>query len=164
MNFIAQLKLTLPLLALATGLAHGQPNRDLSDFNLQNGVGHHGYDPVAVFPEGGGQAQMGNEQIKVEHLGVIYFFASEQNAQIFLANPSKYESSYGGYCAYAMANGCKVDIDPTIFTIKGDRIHYFVSNRAKRNFDAEADLLEARADVNFEKMHGLNLKLGECLP
>jgi len=168
MKHVISLKKILPLLFLAAnafaGIAYAESVRNPSEYNIQNGVGLKGYDPVAVFPEGGGQAQVGQEQFKFEYLGVLYYFSSAQNLETFAQNPEKFEPSYGGWCAYAMAQGCKIDIDPAIFTIKGSRIHYFVSNRAKRNFDAAPDRQEAQADLNFEKMQGLNLKLGECLP
>lgn len=154
---------------LAIGLAgffsqvHAE-ERNLKDYNLNDGVSLHGFDPVAVFPEGGSSALMGSTELVVNQKGVIYQFANEGNKQTFEANPEAYEPSFGGYCAYAMASGCKIDIQPDIFTIKGDRIHYFVSQRAKRNFDANADQLEAQADVNYERMKTLDIKLGECLP
>ena len=106
----------------------------------------------------------GQAQLKFEYLGVTYYFSSPENLDAFMQNPAKYEPTYGGWCAYAMAQGCKIDIDPAIFTLKGNRAHYFVSNRAKKNFDSDSVRLESAADVNFQKMQGLNLKLGECLP
>lgn len=162
-------QLKLILAAALTGMAlqaaaqTQTPIRDVNEFNLMNGIGLHGYDPVAVFPEGGGQARPGRIDIQLEYGGVIYLFASETNRDQFLQNPAKYEPTYGGFCAYAMAQGCKIDIDPSIVTLKGDRAHYFVSTRAKRNFDADADRLEAQADANFAKMQGRGLVLGQCL-
>ncbi len=133
---------------------HAQANRNPAAYNLQSGVGLKGYDPVAVFPEGGGQAAMGNPEIRTEHLGVVYHFASTENQSIFATNPEKYEPTYGGWCAYAMASGSQVDIQPDLFTINGNRAHYFVSGRAKRNFDSYISGYESRADDFWKQISG----------
>jgi len=160
----AQPAIVLASIMISTPFAVAEGVRDLKDFNLQNGVGLHSHDPVAVYPEGGGRPQRGHEQLKLDYKGVTYLFSSGGNIDFFMQNPRKYEPTYGGFCAYAMAQGCKIDIDPSLYTLKVERAHYFVSNRAKRNFDADADVLEAQADANYARMQGLNVKAGECLP
>ncbi len=128
--------------------------RPITDYNLQAGTGLHGYDPVAVFPEGSGQAQAGTAQFALNYEGVTYMFASLEHMEMFKASPQKYEPSYGGWCAYAMASGSKVDIQPTLFTIHGNRAHYFVAARAKANFDRDVDGYEMRADGNWKMISG----------
>lgn len=128
-------------------------------YNLQNGVGLHGYDPVAIFPEGGGQPTAGNAQIRTDHAGVTYYFASEQNKNLFAQNPGKYEPTYGGWCAFAMASGSYVDVQPELYTLNGNRAHYFAAARAKRNFDRDLENLEAMADVNWKQLSGEDPRL-----
>jgi hypothetical protein len=53
-----------------------------------------------------------------------------------------------------MASGTQVDIEPQYFTIHGNRAHYFVSARAKRNFDRDITGFEARADNNWKQISG----------
>ncbi|MFW1396694.1 YHS domain-containing (seleno)protein, partial [Vibrio parahaemolyticus] len=86
--------------------------------------------PVSVFPEGGGTSLPGVASIRSDFQGMTYYFASEENKTKFLANPDKYEPTYGGWCAYAMASGQKIPIDTRYVTIHGNRAHYFVSARA----------------------------------
>ena len=39
-------------------------------------------------------------------------FASKENLETFLSNAEKYAPAYGGWCAYAMLDGDKVEVDP----------------------------------------------------
>lgn len=144
---------------IATGLisvssAQAQTARNVAAYNLQAGVGLKGYDPVGYFPEGGGQAQVGQQNLRLDYMGVTYFFATAQNLDLFVQNPDKYEPTYGGWCAYAMASGSKVDIQPTIYTIHGNRLHFFVAKRAKQNFDADVEGHETRADGFWKQISG----------
>lgn len=150
---------TLTALLFAVGswtsnLALGQSVRSPAEYNLENGVGLKGFDPVAIFPEGGGKPMRGDNQLRLEYMGVTYYFATPQNLDAFVQNPDKYEPTYGGWCAYAMASGTKVDIQPQLFTVRGNRAHYFVSHRAKQNFDRDIDGYESRADGFWKQISG----------
>lgn len=146
--------LTLLSLLFFTLSASAQTGRNVSKYNLLGDLGLKGYDPVAVFPEGGSRPTKGSPSFEILHRGVSYLFTSQRNLDLFRGNPLKYEPTYGGWCAYAMASGSTVDIDPTLVTLHGSRAHYFVSSRAKRNFDADIDGFEVRADSNWEKISG----------
>lgn len=139
---------------LAASSAQAQTTRNVTEYNLQNSVGLKGYDPVSYFPEGGNQPKEGMQNLKLDYMGVIYLFASAQNLDLFVQNPDKYEPTYGGWCAYAMASGSKVDIQPRIYTINGNRLHFFVSRRAKQNFDANVVNYESRADNFWKQISG----------
>ena len=128
--------------------------RNISEYNLQMNLGLKGYDPVSYFPEGCGQPQAGSLQFKREYQGVTYLFVSLQNADLFDKNQHKYEPTYGGWCAYAMSSGSKVDIQPMVYTINGNRLHFFVSRRAKQNFDADVSGHETRADGFWKQISG----------
>lgn len=130
--------------------------RNLGEYNIQLGIGLKGYDPVSYFPEGGGQPQMGKPDLQLDYMGVVYHFAKAENLDQFVQNPNKYEPSYGGWCAYAMASGSKVDIQPTIYTIHGNRLHLFIAKRAKQNFDSDIVGYERRADEFWNKFSGEN--------
>jgi len=130
------------------------PLRNASQYNLQNGIGLKGFDPVAVFPEGGGRALQGQPNLRLDYMGVTYYFATAQNLDAFVQNPDRYEPTYGGWCAFAMASGSKVDIQTHLFTIHGNRAHYFVSARAKQNFDRDIVGYENRADNFWRQFSG----------
>jgi YHS domain-containing protein len=128
--------------------------RNPSVYNIQQGLGFKGFDPVSAFPEGGGVPVQGIAQFKLDYMGVTYMFASAANLDLFVQNPDRYEPTYGSWCAFAMASGTQVDIEPQYFTIHGNRAHYFVSARAKRNFDRDIAGFEARADKNWKQISG----------
>jgi YHS domain-containing protein len=147
------------VVAIGAGLisapaALAQTNRNVAEYNLQANVGLKGYDPVSYFAEGGAQALPGNPEIRLDYQGVTYYFAKVANRELFAQDPEKFEPTYGGWCAYAMASGSKVDIQPGIYTIHGKRIHFFVSRRAKQNFDADVIGYETRADEFWNEISG----------
>lgn len=132
--------------------ARAQEIRNVAEYNLTAGIGLKGADPVSYFKEGDKNSV--GEQLSLDHQGVIYNFISQKNFEIFETNPNKYEPTYGGWCAFAMASGSQVDIDPTIYTINGNRIHFFVSRRAKELFDADIPSFESRADRFWKEISG----------
>lgn len=145
------------LIATTLGLgqkAHAQAGRNVAKYNLSSGVGLKGYDPVSYFPEGGGAPLKGSTSSRLIHSGVTYLFANQSNLEMFTKNPEKYEPTYGGWCAYAMASGSQVDINPVLFTIYGNRAHFFVASRAKRNFDNDIIGHEVRADKFWKNISG----------
>ena len=155
-------KIILSGIALASVVlttAHAEAMRNTGEYNLQGTLGLKGYDPVATFSEGGGVPTMGNASLKFEYLGVTYHFSTPANLDAFKSNPNKYEPTYGGWCAYAMASGSKVDIQPHLFTLHGNRAHYFVSARAKQNFDRDVAGYESRADGFWKQIAGEDPRL-----
>lgn len=96
-------------------------------YNLKNGLAIQGYDPVAYFTDG--KAIEGSKSITFNKDGITYRFSSEAHKKAFISNPSKYEPQYGGYCAYAMADGDKVRIDPETFKIVDDKLYLFYNFR-----------------------------------
>jgi YHS domain-containing protein len=157
-SFIKKISFFIALSTSVLGIesSFAQSQRNVAEYNLTSvNVGLKGYDPVSYFAEGGQQrAQIGKNEYRTNYQGVTYFFANQTNLDAFLAKPEKYEPTYGGWCAYAMSYGSKVDIDPNIYTIKGNRAHFFVSVRAKRNFDVEIDAREVTADKNWFNFSG----------
>lgn len=123
--------LSITIFSLTLGLAQQAVAQDLpypkKHYNLKKGVAIQGYDPVAYFKEN--KAVEGRDNIRVEKEGVTYLFSSESNKKAFEANPSKYEPQYGGYCAYAMADGEKVRIDPETFKVLDGKLYLFYNFR-----------------------------------
>lgn len=145
----------LAWLTMGLSTAEAQVGRNISKYNLTSAaVGIKGFDPVAIFPEGGARAVKGNPDISSTYEGVTYYFSTAENLALFSKNPTKYESTYGGWCAYAMSYGSYVDIDPTVYTLNGNRAHYFISKRAKANFDSKITESEPKADRNWKNLTG----------
>ena len=129
--------------------------RDVSQYNLgKDGLAIEGFDPVAYFPEGGGSALKGLERHEHVHEGVRYRFASEENLAIFKKEPAKYEPAYGGWCAFAMASGEKVEIDPKSFHVDDDKLLLFYKSffsDTRKKWLKEPEVLEPKADAAWAK-------------
>ena len=110
------------------------------------------FDPVAIFTDS--KAVPGDKTITATKGGITYWFANQDNARLFNSNPQKFEPNYGGWCARAMAVGQKVVINPSIFTVVGNRSFFFVNQRAKRYFDSMLDVNIEKADQEWEKISG----------
>lgn len=129
-------------------------DRNEAEYNKQFSVGLNGYDPVSYFAEGGGGPQKGSADVTFTYGTIVYHFVNEANKDTFKHNPLKYEPTYGSYCAYAMSEGSKIEINPLIFTIHGNRAHFFVNKSAKKSFDSELKEREPVADQNWKDFSG----------
>ncbi|MEE2877769.1 MAG: YHS domain-containing (seleno)protein [Pseudomonadota bacterium] len=72
-----------------------------------------GHDAVAYFTEG--KPVKGKEKFSTMHQGAEFRFSSAENLALFEADPEKYAPQFGGYCAWAVAQGD---------TAKGDADHW----------------------------------------
>ena len=62
-----------------------------------------GYDPVAYFR--GGQPEKGSPEFEFDYKGAKWRFANAANLAAFKADPQAFAPQYGGYCAWAAAQG-----------------------------------------------------------
>jgi YHS domain-containing protein len=58
----------------------------------------------------------GDATYTYEQDGVAYYFASEETMNRFAADPGQYMPQYGGFCAFGVAIGKKLDADPHLDT------------------------------------------------
>lgn len=122
-------------------------------YNLEEGLAIQGYDPVAYFTHN--KAVEGKPEIKHTMNGVTYHFASEANKKLFVTDPRQYEPAYGGYCAYAMADGEKVRIDPETFKVKNGKLFLFYNfnfTNTLKKWNRDESNLYARAEDAWKKI------------
>lgn len=143
--------LFLILSTLLAYTAFAQKDTRIKHFNHQKGLAIQGYDPVAYFEQN--KAVKGNKQFVASAEGIIYYFSTTANKDLFLKDYKKYEPQYGGWCAYAMgANAEKVEIDPETFKIKDGKLYLFyysVFNNTLPKWDANEKDLNVKADKNW---------------
>lgn len=65
-----------------------------------------GYDAVAYFTQN--KPVKGNDRYSLDGNGATWYFASTENRNRFKADPAKYAPRYGGYRAWAVANGYRL--------------------------------------------------------
>lgn len=148
-----QLSLILIVLFSLSGFSQKE-NKRLSQFNLEKNSAIQGYDPVAYFKQA--KAIKGKKEIKVTHEGVVYFFSSVANKDLFVKSPTKFEPQYGGWCAYAMGNANeKVAINPETFKIVNGKLYLFYNayfNNTLKSWNKEESVLMTKADANWIKI------------
>lgn len=108
--------LILALLAIPAGIASAG-----EQYTDRQGRALNGYDPVTYFTDG--TAQMGVESITAEYNGASWWFVSEADRELFLADPGHYAPAYDGHCAWALADGRKVRSDPQAWRIVNGRLY-----------------------------------------
>jgi YHS domain-containing protein len=133
------------------------PKRVDGERNLgDNGLAIEGYDPVAYFKEGGGEATPGKPEITHTIGKTTYRFASEAHRELFRKNPAKYEPAYGGWCAYAMgAKGEKVAVNPKAFTITDGTLCLFYKTfvtDTRKPWNKDVATLKPKADTAWKAL------------
>jgi len=123
-------------------------------FNLDKGVALDGYDAVSYFI--GNKPVKGKASIQATSDGVVYYFSTEKNKQLFQQNPEKYKPQYGGWCAYAMgANGEKVEVDPETFKLINGKLYLFYNaflNNTLTTWNKSEANLKSKADANWKSI------------
>lgn len=91
-----------------------------------------GYDAVAYFKQG--EAIEGQRRFSMSYQGANWRFTSQANLDLFMAAPQAYAPQYGGYCAYAMAEGKLVSSDPEAWTIHAGKLYLNYSNKIRNTW------------------------------
>jgi hypothetical protein len=144
---IATAALALAALVLAPTLIEAAPRSPV------NGrVAIHGYDPVAYFVEGG--PRKGRSELAVERNGARWLFWSVANRARFEADPERYLPAYGGYCAYGVAQGYLVKIDPEAWTIVDGRLYLNYDRSISETWRKDVPGYVHKADGNWPRLIG----------
>lgn len=117
-----------------------------------NGVGIHGYDLVAYFPES--KAAKGDPQYSSNYDGATYYFKSSDDKAAFDKDPAKYAPQFGGYCAMAMAMGKLEDADPTFFLVHDGKLLLQRNEKAHMMFLKDPAGNHKKADEQWKKLQG----------
>jgi YHS domain-containing protein len=113
----------------------------------RNGLALQGHDPVAFFTLGA--PAKGRPEFESTHRGAKYRFQSAQHKAAFDADPDKYAPQFGGWCAYGVAKGQLVKIDPAAFQIVDGRLLLQYSRGVRNDFNRDAAGNLKKADANW---------------
>jgi YHS domain-containing protein len=148
-----QMLILITIFISATTFAQ-KADKGLGQYNLGKKVAIQGYDPVAYFKQN--KAIKGKKELTRSYEGVIYYFSSVENKDVFVKMPSTYEPQYGGWCAYAMgATGDKVEINPETFKIFEGKLYLFYNayfNNTLKTWNKDQQNLKKKADSNWLKI------------
>ncbi|MFC3852082.1 YHS domain-containing (seleno)protein [Salinispirillum marinum] len=106
-----------------------------------------GYDTVAYFTEN--QAVKGDPNIASEWNGATWLFSTPEHQALFDANPEAYAPQYGGYCAYAMADGNAVRVDPKAFSIVDGKLYLNFSQSVQTRWENNQSSFITAADQHW---------------
>lgn len=106
-----------------------------------------GYDPVAYFVDN--TAKKGNKKYTHVHMDFEYRFASQQNLNAFVENPDAYLPQYGGYCAWAVANGYTYRASPKHWSIVKGKLYLNFNKKVKTMWSEDIPLRISQGDKNW---------------
>lgn len=138
----ASLALLLPFAAVHT--ASAQPaiyTGVLSDVAVQ------GHDPVAYFREG--RPVRGARNFTTQWMGATFRFASAANRDAFIADPEAYAPQYGGYCAWAVAQGYHAKGDARFWKIVDGKLYLNYDASVQRKWEGDITGFIAAADQTW---------------
>ncbi len=85
--------------------------------------------------------------------GVAYYFSSMETMKRFAANPDKYMPQYGGYCAFGVAVGKKLDGSPRFADIVDGKLYLFLNAGVFEKYKEDKAGVLAKAKKNWPAMH-----------
>ncbi|MDH3412109.1 MAG: YHS domain protein, partial [Gammaproteobacteria bacterium] len=84
--------------------------------------------------------------------GATWYFSKEENRAVFVSAPEKYAPAYGGYCAYAVANGYTATTDPEAWSVVNGRLYLNFSQGVKQRWEKNISGYIKKADVNWPEV------------
>lgn len=114
---------------------------------LVKGVAVGGHDPVAYFTVG--KPVAGDPEITLTHDGAVWRFASEANREAFRADPAKYAPQFGGYCAWAVANGYTAKGDPNAWTVSNGKLYLNYNKSVQKGWEQDIPGNVRKGDANW---------------
>jgi YHS domain-containing protein len=112
-----------------------------------NQIAISGYDPIAYFLDG--RPVEGTDNHMLKWRGAIWRFASPENMHAFEMAPHAYAPQYGGYCAYAMAQGAVATTVPEAWTVHNDRLYLNFSTGVRQLWQKDIPGHVAAADSHW---------------
>jgi hypothetical protein len=106
-----------------------------------------GYDAVAYFTEG--RAVKGDGRFTHRWQAVEWRFASAEHRDRFAADPERYAPRYGGYCAWAVAQGYTASGSPEHWRIVDGRLYLNYDAAVQHQWEQDIPGFIARADRNW---------------
>lgn len=125
----------------------------------ESGYAVSGYDVVAFFnlqqaPVGEQQPEAvpGKKAVAATWNGAKWAFSSEENRDLFLANPAKYAPQFDGHCAYGVAQGGKVPANPNLWRITDDKLYLNINPPVVGFFEENVAGNIQKADSNWTNL------------
>lgn len=115
-----------------------------------SGLAIRGTDPVAYFTVE--KAVAGSSDYEHQWQGATWRFSSQENMELFAANPEQYAPQYGGYCAKAISEGNVVSIDPNAWKIVDGKLYLNYSTDVQKQWTQDIEGNIKLGDENYPKV------------
>jgi hypothetical protein len=139
--------LTLVLAVAVFFLPGPAAAKSLINKSFFSGVAIKGYDPVAYFNSGG--PVKGKSEFTVTWKDAKWNFSTAQNKAAFAKEPERYAPQYGGYCAWAVAEGGTAGIDPHSWRIVDGKLYLNYNKEIQAKWEKDIPGNIERADKNW---------------
>ncbi|MEM7730228.1 MAG: YHS domain-containing (seleno)protein [Pseudomonadota bacterium] len=110
-----------------------------------------GYDAVSFHA---GRPVRGRTEFETDYKNATWRFDTQANLQLFEMNPSAFAPQYGGYCAWAVANGKLAPGKPDHWHVEDGKLYLNYSVRVKKRWDALRDEFIDAADASWPALLG----------
>jgi len=115
-----------------------------------NGHAIKGYDTVAYFTEN--KPVKGDEKYSYEWNYGKWLFSSQENLELFKANPEKYAPQFGGWCAYAAAKEGFAPIQVEQFSIVDDKLYLNFNKKINKRWNKKRDFYIEAGHKNWPEL------------
>ncbi len=114
----------------------------------EDGVAISGADAVAYFTEE--TYVPGSADYVYDWQGTTWQFSSEENRDLFAANPEQYAPEYGGFCAWAVAaKNTLVPTDPNAWSVVDNKLYLNANQRVQSNWEKDIQGFISQANNNW---------------
>ncbi|WP_375230055.1 YHS domain-containing (seleno)protein [Roseobacter sp. S98] len=157
------MKLSMFMTALSVAVAISTATFAADEYNIGNGLtlngnslGMHGIDPVSMFA---GDAPAQGEAVHTStYDGVDNYFASAAAQQTFDADPQKFLPQFGGFCAFGVYVGKKLDGDVRYADIVEGKLYLFVNAAILEKYREDPQSVIAGANEKWPEI--INTSVG----
>ncbi len=116
------------------------------------GIAISGYDAVAYFTAG--RAVRGSAEYAIMWRGATWYFASPESLMVFEMDPEAYAPQFGGYCAYAVAEGQTGSAAPDAYFFYNDRLYFMHDLSMLRKMKSQLPEIVAEAEAHWPEALG----------
>lgn len=135
------------LLAIALVMTVLVVNAQKAEVFMSDGVAIHGYDAVAYFTQS--KPVKGDSKFSFKWNNATWYFASQQDLDLFKTNPEKYAPQYGGYCAFGVSEDHKAPTQPEAWTIVNGKLYLNYNTDVRANWQKDVTKRILKADENW---------------
>jgi YHS domain-containing protein len=135
---------------VAPAFAADEYNTSIGTTVAGQGVALRGNDSVALFT--GLDVTPGQAKFTAVHDNVAYYFSSEETMKQFAADPEAFVPQYGGFCAFGVAKGLKLDANPRFADVVDGKLYLFLNADVFEAYKKDKARTIAKAEANWPDM------------